>query len=163
VKDKILTEEEQKTNLQTKEHIANVQKFIKIFTNALTERGVNHDLTKLDDPELSLFVEYTPKLASCTYGSEKYKEFLSGLKPALDHHYAKNRHHPEHYRDSVNDMTLVDLVEMFCDWKSATLRHHDGNLLKSIEINAKRFNIDKQLESIFRNTAELFDNKCIKE
>jgi hypothetical protein len=55
-------------------------------------------------------------------------------------------------------MTLVDLVEMFCDWKSATLRHHDGNLLKSIEINAKRFHIDKQLETIFNNTASLFDN-----
>ena len=163
MKDKILTEEEQKTNLQTKEHIANVQKFIKVFTDALTERGVNHDLTKLDDPELSLFVEYTPKLASCTYGSEEYKEFLSGLKPALDHHYAKNRHHPEHYRDGINDMTLVDLVEMFADFKAATLRHHDGNLLKSIDINEKRFNMSPQLAQIFRNTAELFDNKLVKE
>ena len=79
------------------------------------------------------------------------------MKPALDHHYAKNKHHPEHYPDGINDMTLVDLVEMFADWKAATMRHNDGNLLKSIEINTKRFNIDKQLAQIFVNTAKLFD------
>ena len=161
--DKIFTEEEQKTNLQTKDHIANVQKFIKIFSNELWSRGLNHDQTKLDDPELSLFVEYTPKLAGCTYGSEEYKEFLSGLKPALDHHYAKNRHHPEHYKDGINGMTLVDLVEMFCDFKAATMRHNDGNLLKSIDINEKRFNMSPQLAQILRNTAELFDHKNTKE
>ena len=157
--DRILTEEEQKTNLETKLHISNVQKYIKIITSELENRGINHDKTKLEDPELPLFVEYTPKLSFSTYGSEEYKTFLSGLKPALDHHYAKNKHHPEHYPNGINDMTLVDLLELFADWKSATLRHNDGNLLKSIEINSKRFNIDSQLAQILKNTAALFDGK----
>ena len=31
-----------------------------------------------------------------TYGSDEYKACLTEMKPALDHHYAANRHHPEH-------------------------------------------------------------------
>ena len=46
-------------------------------------------------------------------------------------------------------MNLIDIVEMICDWKAATLRHNDGNLLKSVEINAKRFGMDDQLKQIF--------------
>lgn len=54
-------------------------------------------------------------------------------------------------------MNLIDIVEMFCDWKAATLRQNNGNLLKSIEINAERFNCDEQLKQIFINTARIFD------
>jgi len=56
-------------------------------------------------------------------------------------------------------MTLIDVIEMFCDWKCASERHADGDILKSIEINCKRFNIDQQLRQIILNTAELFNCK----
>jgi hypothetical protein len=46
---------------------------------------------------------------------------------------------------------------MLCDWKAASLRQHDGNLLKSIELNAQRFGYDDQLKKIFINTAKLID------
>ena len=48
---------------------------------------------------------------------------------------------------------------MICDWKAATLRHNDGNLLKSIETNARRFGYDEQLKQIFINTAKMFDEQ----
>jgi hypothetical protein len=54
-------------------------------------------------------------------------------------------------------MNLVDLVEMLCDWKASSTRHNDGNIRKSIEINAERFGINQQLVKILENTAELFD------
>lgn len=57
----------------------------------------------------------------------------------------------------VNDMNLVDLVEMFCDWKAAGERHHNGNILKSIEVNAGRFHISPQLRRVLENTAKLLD------
>lgn len=158
---RVLTDKEQETNMETQAHIANVQAYIKIFVELLTDRGANHDATKLCDPEVKLFTEITHKLAGCTYGSDEYNEFLKQLKPALDHHYAKNRHHPEHFPKGVDDMTLVDLLELFADWKAATLRHDNGNLLKSIEINSKRFNIGEQLTNVFRNTAELIDHKKV--
>jgi hypothetical protein len=154
---KTLSLEEKATNFDTMEHIENVRNFINVFVAELLIRGVNHDQTKLESPEVELFTEYTDKLAGVTYGSDEYKSYLEKLKVALDHHYAKNRHHPEHFVNGVNDMNLIDIIEMFCDWKAATLRHDDGNLQKSIDHNAKRFNMSDQLTKIFRNTVELFD------
>lgn len=144
--------------VETQKHIETVRKFIKLFTDKLTNRGVEHDRLKLESPEVEVFTEYTPKLATTTYGTEEYNNFLSEMKPALDHHYANYRHHPEHFNNGINDMNLVDIVEMICDWKASTLRHNDGNLLKSIEINAKRFGMSEQLTQILINTALLFDD-----
>lgn len=143
--------------VETQKHIENVRKYIRFVIDKLETRGVKHDASKLEPPEVELFAEMTPKLVAVTYGSEEYKEALEKLKPALEHHYASNRHHPEHFVNGINDMTLIDVVEMFCDWKASTLRHNDGNLLKSIEINAERFNMDGQLKQILMNTARMLD------
>ena len=143
--------------VETIKHIENVRKFIRIFTDALTTRAVRHDSTKLESPEVEVFAEFTPKLANSTYGSEEYNGFLKQMNTVLQHHYASNRHHPEHFTKGIDDMTLVDIVEMLCDWKAASLRQNDGNLLKSIELNANRFGYDDQLKKIFINTAKLLD------
>lgn len=143
--------------VETIRHIENVRKNIKVITDALTNRGIKHDGTKLESPEVEIFTEYTPKLAHSTYGSDEYFAFLKEMQVALEHHYACNRHHPEHFARGINDMTLVDIVEMLCDWKAASLRHNDGNLLKSIEINANRFGYDDQLKQILINTAKILD------
>ncbi len=152
-----MNEQEAKTNLETIKHIETVRHFMRAMRHDLERREVAHDQSKLESPEREIFAEFTPKLAASTYGSEEYEGFRAAMKPALDHHYAKNTHHPEHYKDGVNDMTLMDLVEMFCDWKAATMRHNDGNLRKSIEINAKRFGIDSQLVRIMENTVEFME------
>lgn len=144
--------------VETIKHIENVRKFIRIFTGKLTKRGVDHDAKKLESPEVEIFTEYTPRLATVEYGSEEYKDCLKHMDVALQHHYASYRHHPEHFEHGIDDMNLVDIVEMLCDWKAASLRHNDGNLLKSIELNAKRFGYDDQLKHIFLNTAKLFDD-----
>lgn len=143
--------------VETMKHIEAVRKYIRFFTDRLTTRGVEHDRLKLESPEVEVFAEYTPKLATATYGSEEYNEFLKGLNTALQHHYANYRHHPEHFNKGINDMNLLDVVEMLCDWKASSMRQHDGNLLKSIETNAERFGYSGQLKQIFINTAKLFD------
>ena len=143
--------------VETIKHIEMVRKYIKVVTDALSNRAIKHDSTKLESPEIEIFAEYTPKLAGATYGSDEYNEFLKEMNVALQHHYACNRHHPEHFHKGIDDMTLVDIVEMLCDWKAASLRQNDGNLLKSIETNAQRFGYDDQLRRIFVNTAKLLD------
>lgn len=143
--------------VETQKHIEKVRKYIRFFTDKLTSRGVNHDAAKLESPEVELFAEYTPKLATTEYNSEEYKQCLAGLKPALDHHYATYRHHPEHFANGVNDMNLIDLVEMLADWKAASERQHNGNLLTSIEVNATRFKMTDQLKQILLNTAKTLD------
>ncbi len=145
--------------VNTIKHIESVRKYIRIFIDKLTKRAVEHDKLKLESPEVEIFTEYTPKLASSTYGSEEYNGFLKEMNVALQHHYANYRHHPEHFDKGINDMNLIDIVEMLCDWKAASLRQNDGNLLKSIELNAKRFGYDDQLKQIFINTAKMFDEQ----
>ena len=143
--------------VETQKHIESVRKYIRFMIDKLDNRGVKHDASKLESPEVELFADVTPKLAETTYGSDEYNGFLEKLKPALDHHYASNRHHPEHFVNGINDMTLIDILEMFCDWKASTLRQNDGNLLKSIESNAERFHMDGQLKQILINTARMID------
>lgn len=143
--------------VETQKHIETVRKYIRFMIDKIDIRGVKHDASKLESPEVELFAEVTPKLAETTYDSEEYKQHLEKLRPALEHHYASNRHHPQHFVNGVNDMTLIDIVEMFCDWKASSLRQNDGNLLKSIEANAERFNLDGQLKQILMNTARMID------
>jgi len=138
----------------TLKHKQNVIEFIQRMCGDLDRRKILHDNSKLDEPEKKIFDEYTPKLANSTYGSEEYKSYLEGMKVALKHHYANNRHHPEHFENGIKEMNLVDLIEMLADWKAATLRHNDGDIMKSIEINQERFGYGDELKQIFINTVK---------
>jgi hypothetical protein len=149
-----LSAAEYATNRVTLKHIKIVRNLMQSMINGLRARARRHDQSKLDRPEVAIFTEYTPKLAGSTYGSDEYKQLLAEMKPALDHHYAHNSHHPEHFPDGVDGMTLLDVVEMLCDWKAATLRHNDGDIRKSLEINTHRFNLSPQLARILRNTVD---------
>lgn len=189
------------SRVATYEHIQTVQKIMGRVIADLQQRQQVHDQSKLASPELEAFNEFTPKLSGSTYGSDEYNSYLAAMKPALDHHYAANSHHPEHYRwhcpvcelqindaeaatapqgpnDSgvkycprccrhgmlyeselilwpelgINGMSLLDLVEMLCDWKAATMRHNDGDIRRSIEINQKRFGYSDELKAIMLNT-----------
>lgn len=149
-----LTLAEQATNYETLQHIERVRALLNLVVRELLYRGEDHDQSKLLPPEVALFTEFTPKLASCEYGSAEYQGYLEVLKPALAHHYAKNRHHPEHYAAGVSGMSLIDVVEMVCDWQAAGERHPGGDLRKSIEINTERFDLSPQLKQILLNTAD---------
>ena len=142
---------------ETLEHKQMVVKLMNVFVTELLNRACSHDNSKLEDPEVTLFDEYTPKLAKCTYGSEEYNQYLKEMKVALDHHYAVNKHHPEHFPNGIKDMNLIDLIEMICDWKASTLRHNDGNILSSIDKNQERFGYSHELAQILKNTVKIFE------
>lgn len=137
----------------TMTHINAVRRHLDRCVENLRDRAQWHDASKLEAPEKAAFDELTPRLAGLTYGSDEYRESLRALKPALDHHYAQNSHHPEHYPDGVAGMSLFDVVEMAAaDWVAATQRHDDGDLLASLAINRERFGLSDQLVAIIRNT-----------
>lgn len=152
----MLTNEQKACNYDTFRHIERVRNLLNKASIELLRRGEKHDQSKLESPEVELFTEFTPKLSATTYGSEEYNAYKKEMQVALDHHYANNRHHPEFHKNGINDMTLLDLMEMLVDWKAASERHNDGNILKSIEINGERFEMSKQLIQIFENTAREF-------
>lgn len=142
------------SSAETLKHIRRVNDLLIDASHELLLRAKKHDQSKLEEPEKSAFDEATPKLKNLVFGTEEYRESTKAIKPALDHHYAVNSHHPQHYQNGVNGMTLFDLMEMFMDWKAAGERTQNGSIYKSIEINAERFGISKQLKTILLNTAD---------
>jgi hypothetical protein len=144
---------ELEAKVQAYEHIDKIREMLRLFAVELVTRGETHDRSKLHPAESKVFAEFSPKLKTSTYGSEEYKGFLRDMKPALDHHYANNRHHPEHhFPNGIDGMNLVDVLEMWIDWYCSSMRHADGSMEKSIDINEKRFSMSPQLATIFRNT-----------
>jgi len=149
--------------LSTLEHKKKVGDNMAWFSNDLFKRAVVHDNSKFGPEEAPYFEENIPKLAGLEYGSNEYKKTLGEIRPALDHHYANNSHHPEYHNHGIDDMTLMDVVEMFCDWKAAVERHTTGDIHKSIEINRKRFKMSDQLAQIFINTVNEMNSKVVPQ
>lgn len=144
--------------IETYKHVKLVRNFINIFIKDLVDRAQNHDNSKFESPEVEVFGENTEQLSLCEYGSPEYQECLKRVRPAIEHHYSKNRHHTEFHKNGINDMNLIDLVEMLSDWKAATERNKNGNIRKSLDINAEKYNIHPQLKQILENTIkEYFD------
>ena len=136
----------------TRDHIGKVQLRINQIIARLHGRATWHDHSKLEEPEKSGFDVLTFKLAELTYGSDEYRAALVESKPTIDHHYAVNTHHPEHWPNGVNDMSLLDIVEMLCDWKAASERTKQGSIAASLTHNKQRFGLSDQLASILENT-----------
>lgn len=142
---------------ETLKHIQKVRENIMKLVFELDDRAQKHDKSKLESPEREIFAEVpATELAKCRYASPEYHSLLDKLKPALDHHYAKNRHHPNHFVNGIEEMDLVDLLEMLCDWLAATERNKDGNIHNSIKINTQRHNISPQLSKILSNTVNRY-------
>lgn len=136
----------------TVKHIARVREHLETVRAELKHRALMHDWTKLHDPEKAAF-DSASALKDLKYGTPEYDAAKKNLGAALDHHYKSHKHHPEHYPNGINDMSIIDIIEMLCDWKAATERMKDGNMQESLEINRVRFNIDDQLYAVIINTA----------
>ena len=137
-------------------HVSAVKDILHMISGELIMRGLSHDASKFESPEKEIFNKWTPKLSGSTYGTPEYFEMLQMIKPALDHHYEHNRHHPEHFSNGYRGMTIVDIVEMFCDWVSSSRRHDDGNIYESIKVNQKRFGLSDDIVQIFENTVSMY-------
>lgn len=152
-----MTDAEKITNYETYKHIDVIIRLLVGMQAELGKRIISHDRSKLADPELKTFTEFTPKLKDSTYGSAEYKGFLKDMAPALAHHYANNRHHAEFFENGMRGMTIIDLLEMIVDWRASTLRHKDGDIMRSIELNQERFGYSDDIKSLLINTIAVLD------
>lgn len=144
------------SSVETLKHVHLVRAYLNEITKNFSDRIACHDNSKFESPEKEAFDSLGPpeEMASLTYGSEEYKARLRSIKPAIQHHYAANDHHPEHFESGINGMSLMGLLEMMADWRAAGKRHADGSLAKSFAHNKERFKIEPQLQQILENTAK---------
>ena len=139
----------------TMKHIARVRQLLGEFAVEMIRRGDVHDASKLTEAEtgpLDAMQAVIDKEGQAPFGSEEYRRRTAMLKPMLDHHYANNSHHPEHYPNGVNGMDLFDVVEMFFGWKAASERGEESAM--SISDACDRFSVSPQLQAILENTAD---------
>lgn len=120
----------------------------------LEERRRTHDLSKLEEPELSGYDGLSQALQGLTYGTPEYRAAFAPFKEIIQHHYASNTHHPEHWANGIEDMSLLDIIEMLADWKAASERGN-GDFKHSLEVSIARFHLDDdRLGEILTNTAK---------
>lgn len=134
-----------------KGHISRVRRHIDTFIQLLIRRAENHDKSKLEEPELSWWKEMD-KEPRYPYGSEEYKQKIKRWNKVFKHHYQYNRHHPEHYEYGVSEMTLIDIVEMMCDWLGYKDTTTVTEALKVCDDQMARYDISEELRQIIFNT-----------
>ena len=142
----------QESTLDTLNHIAKVEGYLSLCSDLLRGRAARHDASKLQEPERSGYAGLTQALKGLHYGTPEHRAAFVPFKTIIAHHYEHNSHHPEHYDNGVDGMSLLDVIEMLCDWKAASERTGD-EFATSIHLCVERFRIGKQLATILVNTA----------
>jgi len=138
------------------EHKRLVGENMRRVATAWFQRAVEHDNSKFGDGEFAEYARQQPMYSKARYGTPEYEACMQAIKPAIEHHYQANSHHPEHFPNGVNDMNLLDVLEMVCDWMAAAKRV-PGDTLK-LDAMRQRFNIDEQLFSIIQHTVEYLED-----
>lgn len=139
----------------TTSHINRVRALLQDFSADLDIRGRQHDLSKFSPVEaepLQAMQDLIDREGPALYGTDEYRRRTALLGPMLDHHYAHNSHHPEHYPDGIAGMDLLDLVEMFHDWKAASERGGDSAI--GLSYCVEKYGIPPMLASILQNTCD---------
>lgn len=118
----------------------------------LISRQLNHDNSKLENPEWNRVLY--------KYDKEEFPMSEEDLEIAKHHHYAHNRHHPERFKNGLNDMHIVDIIELIIDWIGDAYTDNE-DVEQAIKRKAEKYNIDPQLLSIFLNTADWINKNPI--
>lgn len=131
------------------DHQRLVEAILKGWAEQILFRGMSHDISKLSGLEKTAFDQWMPEMSKHSFASDGYKATLALMGPGLQRHYENNRHHPEHFPEGINGMTLIDLIEMMADWLAVAQKK---GVRLNLEHGASRFHIDSQLKEILENT-----------
>ncbi len=150
-----MTENEIKEFASIYHHKFVVLQYMNNIIQDLMLRAEQHDQSKFSEEEFPGLVAAIDDIRRYPYGTPEYNQMREKHAATFVVHYKKNRHHPEFFANGIEDMTLMDIVEMLCDWKSASMRQESqGSINKSIEIGAEKYNIPPVLIKILANTAK---------
>lgn len=112
----------------------------------LTLRAANHDQSKFSEPELTpyIWLNWNYHCTTNNIPFELPRGMDQKIRDAKFHHVYNNRHHPEWHLDP-NEMTIVDLIEMVCDWKAVGQEFGEKSLVGYADrVLGKRFNFSQK-------------------
>lgn len=137
-------------------HKNNVKEVMSIIIDELNDRVDTHDNSKMEEPELSMFIKFLSEIKNYKYGTKEYNDFVA-TNEYCKHHFDANNHHPEYFKNGVRDMNLINITEMFADWVASSSR--SGNITKEQIVEniiklCEKFKIDILLTQILVNTVD---------
>jgi len=89
--------------------------YIFVFVFKLIYRALVHDISRYHSSETKYFSSIVCiDQKSFSFGSKKYFAILRLIKPGVDLHRSRNRHHPEFHKNGFKDMSAIDILEMIC-------------------------------------------------
>lgn len=122
-------------------HNGIVSHLLRQLARKLEERADLHDNSKFNWDELEGFIEFKALARVHPFGTEAYYQAQEKYKPAIDLHMSRNPHHPEYYGGDLNKMSLIDFMEMICDWTGATITYARLNFEEGLEVQKQEFDI----------------------
>jgi hypothetical protein len=102
-----------------------------------------HDESKFSEPEFEAYAQHF-------YGA-KDNDFE--YDQAWEHHWQNNEHHPEHWLGE--DMPLIYILEMICDWGSFSIAKKDFNELINYYYEQAKDDEEKNLSD---NTKKIIED-----
>jgi hypothetical protein len=139
------------------QHKGWVNKYIVKVVHLLRERADGHDDDKYKDPLKRIYSKNFDALCKTTFRSPEYNKIVGSeeFQEAFKIHTKNNRHHPQHFENGVEDMNLIDIIEMLCDWKAASDRTGRKQSVKEgMELNYEKYHIDGIARKWIENTLE---------
>jgi hypothetical protein len=104
-----------------------------------------HDESKFSEEEFEAYAQHF-------YGANKNKKNDFEFEDAWKHHWTHNEHHPEFWLGE--DMPLIYILEMLCDWGSFSIASGDfGELSKFYYDKAK----DDEEKNLSENTKAIIE------
>ena len=142
--------------LRIQDHISGVRRRVTLVCTALMNHAIIHDNSKYSEQELNAHISMADEMDGIKYGTDTYYAIKQKYESLSAEHFANNRHHPEHHPNGIDDMNLVDVIEMLCDWLTGS-ENTGTPVERSLEINEKRYHVSPQLMKLLKNTIRDFD------
>lgn len=128
----------------------------------LLDRVQDHDASKLKAEEWDTFHTATVALAAAPLGTPEYQQVLEEFNKALDKHYVRNEHHPEHFPNGIKDMfadgqVTSFLIEMCVDIYASSRVPCDDVITWDTQIKAliQRFDISPEETAVIDNLMQI--------
>lgn len=138
---------------ETMQHKMKVQIILSALSREFLVRGRRHDSSKLKSPEKEIYSEHHEELRIARYGTPEYNRVMEKIKPATQHHYQENDHHPEHFKNGFFDMNLIQITEMVADW-IAVASEKGTDVIADLPTLMQAHDIPENYYMVLKNTAE---------
>lgn len=128
------------------------------YKKELYYRLKNHDNDKLLPENRKEIIKFSYEINKYEYGTKEYFDTINKYSNIINKHYILNSHHPEHYKNGYGDMSIIDKIEMICDWVACIINKND-NFDSNINKNNDRFDIpNKDIMKIINTASYLYYN-----